>query len=312
MEKTNERSPKYVFLNLFTFALLYVSVVSFIALLFQYIGITFPDALQGYLYGSYDTVRSASAALLVCFPVFLGLSWLLQRDMRVTPNLRDMRIRKWLMSLTLFVAAVTIIIDLIQVIYRFYGGEITTQFFLKLLTVIVVSAAVFGYYFWEYRLEAAPSKIPFIVAIVTSVIVVATLISGFAIAGSPAHQRAVRFDEQRIADLEGLQSQIVTYWQTHSKLPAALADVTDGFSGYAVPTDPKNGTTYEYHVLGEFNFQLCGTFDTNSNNEQSSRYPDYGIVGVTGVNWNHGADRVCFERTIDPTVLLPTPTVKGK
>lgn len=305
MEKTNERSPKYVFLHLFTFALLYVSVVSFITLLFQYITILFPDQLQGYLYGSYDVVRGSSSALLVCFPVFVALSWMLQRDMRREPNLRNMRIRKWLMSLTLFVAAITIVIDLIQVIYRFYGGEITTQFFLKLLTVLTVAAAVFGYYFWEYRHENAPSNMPKIVAWVCGIVVLVVLVSGFFIAGSPSHQRSVRFDDQRIAELQDIQAQVVAYWQTQQKLPASLADLTSSLTGYVAPTDPKNGTSYEYHVLGDKNFQICATFESDSTATASTRYPDLGIIGVSGSNWNHGTGKVCFDRAIDSTVLQP-------
>jgi len=311
MDTLNERSPKYVFLHLFTFALLYVCVVSVIALLFQYISILVPDQLQGYSYGSYDTIRSTSSALLVCYPVFIALSWMLQRDMQKQPNLRDMRIRKWLMSLTLFVAAITILIDFIQVVYQFYGGEITTQFFLKLLTVLIIAAGVFGYYFWEYRRESTPSRLPHLLAWVTSAILLVILVSGFFIAGSPAHQRSVRFDEQRTTDLQIIQSQIVSYWQTQQKLPASLTDLTSSLTGYAPASDPKTGAAYGYHVTGEKNFQLCADFDTDSNSGgAAARYPDYGIIGLEGSNWNHGKGIVCFERTIDATVLLPVPVKK--
>jgi hypothetical protein len=305
MAKTNDRSPKYVFLHLFVFALLYLSVVSFITLLFQYITILFPDQLQGYLYGSYDSIRWTSSTLLVCYPTFLGLSWLLQRDMRKEPSLREMRIRKWLLSLTLFVSAITVIVDLIQVVYRFYGGEITTQFFLKLLTVMAVAGVVFGYYFWEYRREDSPSRMPKMFGWATGAAVVIAIVSGFFIAGSPSEQRGVRFDEQRVSDLQSLQAEVIAYWQQHDALPADLTELNNSLSGYTVAVDPELGTHYEYHVTGELNFQLCAEFDTESTADASKRYPDYAMGGVVGTNWNHGGGRVCFERTIDPAVLKP-------
>jgi hypothetical protein len=230
---------------------------------------------------------------------------MLQRDMRATPNLRDMRIRKWLMSLTVFVAAITMVIDLIQVIYRFYGGEITTQFFLKLLAVLAVSAVVFGYYFWEYRRENSPSKIPQIVAWVTSAVVLLTLVGGFLIAGSPSHQRSVRFDEQRVADLQNIQTQIVGFWQVQETLPTDLAELDRTGAGFVVPRDPVSDAAYVYHRLGDTNFQLCATFDTDSTAQASSRYPDYGIIGVSGTNWNHGGGEVCFDRAIDANTITP-------
>ncbi len=306
MEKTIERSPKYVFLHLFVFALLYVSIVSFITLLFQYISILAPDQLQGYLYGSYDGIRWSSSALLVCYPVFLAVSWLLQRDMRRQPNLRELRTRKWLLSLTLLIAAITIIVDLIQVIYRFYGGEITTQFFLKLLTVLAIAGIVFGYYFWEYRRENQPSGVPHIAAWVSGVALLVSLVAGLFIAGSPAERRMIRFDERRVTDLQQLQNEIASYWQRTESLPASLDDLVNDFSGYSMPTDPEHGTTYEYRVTGDLNFQLCATFNSDSTSRGASgRYPEYYMNGISGTNWDHGTGQVCFERAIDPNVLTP-------
>lgn len=284
--------------------MLYVSVVSFIALCFQYVNILFPDELQGSVTYAYDGIRWSSAALIVCFAVFLVLSHILSKEEKQSVQMREIRIRKWLLSFTLFVSAVTIIIDLIQLIYNFYSGEITTQFFLKVVVVLLVAGAVFGYYFWELKRSAVPTNLPTLCAWIAGAVVVVCIISGFFIAGSPSQQRQVRFDEQRVNDLSMIQSQVIYYWDQKGKLPTELADLDDDISGFITPVDPSTQLPYEYRAVEDLKFELCATFGTDQT-EKNSTPVEYGgrvmpIGGDYPQNWTHGAGRVCFERTIDP------------
>ncbi len=318
-EEKPKSSPKDVFMHLLMIATLYVSTFSFISLWFDYINFLFPDALNYYYQGILDGVLWATATLIVVFPVFVFLSWLLGKEMTAEPEKRELRIRKWLVYLTLFIAAIAIIIDVVQLIYNFLSGELTVPFFLKIFVVLLVAAAVFGYYLWDVRRKALmPTTLPKTLAQVVSTVVLGTVIGGFFIVGSPAHQRDVRLDNQRVSDLQNTQSQIINYWQQKEQLPEKLDDLRDNISGFVPPMDPETGVEYEYKIsdwcpptadcVGDGpnpTFELCATFKVASvGADATSRYSKPMPVGFSGdpysQNWSHEAGRACFERSIDP------------
>ncbi|HRH32483.1 MAG TPA: DUF5671 domain-containing protein, partial [bacterium] len=145
--KTLPRSTaRDVFSHLLAIATLYVGVISFTTLCFQYINVKFPDLLNLYYSGALDTIRQAMAALIVVWPVFILMSWLIQRDIKADPDKHNVGIRKWLLYLTLFVTSITIIVDLVTLINYFLNGEITTRFILK---VLVVPGGVVGLFRFE-------------------------------------------------------------------------------------------------------------------------------------------------------------------
>jgi cytochrome bd-type quinol oxidase subunit 2 len=92
------------------------------------------------------TIRWAIAVLLVSAPVFAWLT--IKNDRRIAQDAAQRRssVRKWLTYLTLFISALTFLIDASIVINNFLNGEITLRFILKALTVACVSAAIFIYY----------------------------------------------------------------------------------------------------------------------------------------------------------------------
>lgn len=302
MVRETGTTPKHVFMYLLLIAMLYVSVVSFIALIFQYINILLPDPIQNYFPSFYDTIRFSSSALIVAFPVYLLMSWLLQREYIAVPETKQLKTRKWLVYLTLFIAAVTIIIDLVQLIHSFYSGELTLSFSLKILTVLLVATSVFGYHLWDLQKEIT-SRGRKLIASITSILILITLIAGFLIAGSPKHQRNVRFDEQRVANLHGIQYQILDFWQRKDRLPENLSELTDNIHGYTAPLDPASHEPYTYEKKSDLTFVLCATFaaEQQDHNKRDYSYAPYpmGDFGAED-SWNHGAGYTCFERTIDP------------
>ena len=130
MKALPRSTAKDVFVHLFSIVTLYVSVFSFIALCFAYVDVSFPDALNFYYSGSLDVIRSSMASVMVMWPAFLGISWLMHRDAKADGERREVGIRKWLLYLTLFVTAITIVVDLITLVNYFLNGEITTRFIL--------------------------------------------------------------------------------------------------------------------------------------------------------------------------------------
>lgn len=326
MEKKNNHqhlSPKDVFLHVLLIITLYFSAGSFITLLFQFVNIGIPDVLtERYFYtpseSSYlEPLRFAVASLLVVFPSFMGVSWYLQRFYRAEPAKRELRLRKWLMNFTLFAAALIIGGDLVSLVNSYLGGELTSRFALKALSVLLVAGTVFGYYLWDIRQEHAPKNLKMI-SVPVSVVVGIGVVAAFFFAGSPQEQRALRFDNQRISDLQVIQSQIVSFWQRKEKLPVALAELEDDISGFQVPRDPETLGDYSYTMKGLLTFELCATFRKEGGSDQQpmstepvmlgSKAADIGTQGFS--QWAHGVGRECFERTIDKELYPPEGSVK--
>lgn len=148
-------SAREAFMYLVLFLTLYISAISFGTLLFQFINRAYPDVvIAPYYYdGTAEAIRWSTSSLVIAFPVFFYVSWLLQKAIRRDPDKRSSKIRKWLTYITLFIAAGIIIGDLIALVFNFLGGEITTRFLLKVLTVGFIAGSIFGYYLWDLRKE---------------------------------------------------------------------------------------------------------------------------------------------------------------
>jgi hypothetical protein len=296
MENQTEKiSPKHVFLHLFVIIMLYAATINFLTLAFQYINVWVPDTLSEisfYAQNQYhNIIRFALSAFIIIFPVFILTSWFLNRSYLKNPAVKDMKTRKWLIYFTLFVAALIIIGDLVGIVFTFLEGEITTRFILKALSVLFVTIIIFGYYLWDVRRKKAfKNHKKFVWTII--IIALITIIAGFFIIGSPKTERLERLDLERTENLSDIQWQIINYWQKKERLPEQLSDLEDDISGYTVPDDPITGESYEYQVKGEETFELCASFDLDSQEQTIARPKEE-------QNWQHGPGRTCFERTID-------------
>lgn len=308
-------TPKDVFLHLFNILIFYLTVIGFIMLYIQYINVWWPDTLNFYFTNIANIVRIATSIFVIGAPVYLITAWMLSKDLKANPEKRDLSLRKWLIYFTLFISAITIIVDLVMFVYNFLNGELTIKFFLKIVVVLIVAAAVFGYYLWELKRKEIVSKIPKLLAGVIVAIVIASVVIGILLIGTPVDQRNRRFDETRIQNLQNLQSQIVNYWIQKKVLPEKLNQLEDSISGFIAPTDPESKQAYDYKIANQLSFELCATFKTNN---QDFLPTDKGVKMTSPYdsfqqNWNHQAEKTCFTRTIDPELYKPTannPEVK--
>lgn len=310
--------PRDVFLYLLSIISLVASAVSSGILLFEYINVYFPDVISDPYFSPshyYGQMRSALAALVVFFPVYIWVSRFLKGDIEENPEKRDLKIRKWLLYLTLFAASLTIIGDLIALIYNFLEGELTLRFILKIISIFVIASSVFYYYLHELKDKIKEEDGFMKIFIWGAIIFVAAVgVSGFIIAGSPQSQRLVRFDERRVNDLQMIQGQIINYWQNKQVLPENLDQLVDDIYSVAIPADPKTGQSYEYEVLNSLTFKLCAMFETSTKVQTSQSkgrmmpiapapYGDY--YPFKDSTWDHEVGQVCFERTIDPQIIRP-------
>jgi hypothetical protein len=302
--------PRDLFLHLLAIVTLYWSAISFVTLLWQYINYFIPDVLNYYGGSFNEPMRFAIASLIIVFPVFILVSWFLNRIYKKEYVVRESKIRKWLLYFTLFASAVIVIGDLVSIINTFLGGDITTKFILKALSILLVAGLVFWYYLDDVRREI-PTKLAKSFAWATCIIVLVGVVEAFFIVGSPATARLIQFDQQKVSDLQGVQSQVVNYWQRKQALPSTLNILNDPISGFKIPLDPQNkdkGYVYEYNIKDAANlsFELCATFNKEGADQYGQVKPiSVPVMGFTADNWSHASGRVCFERTIDKQLYPP-------
>jgi hypothetical protein len=150
-------SARDAFLYLLMFSALYITAYQLGSMLFGFINLAFPIAGREELLGSYSnegierSIRFATASLIVAFPLVLALSMKLRREIRREPARRLSSIRRWLIYLTMLVAAGFIIGDAISLVYNLLEGELTVRFVLKVLVVAAITGAVFGYFLQTTR-----------------------------------------------------------------------------------------------------------------------------------------------------------------
>jgi hypothetical protein len=312
-------TPRDFFFWLGAIIALYASVTALITLLFEYVNYAFPDALAGYGDPYGGAVRFSMAMLIVMVPVLMILFRLIRGTIIAESAKEHIWVRRWAIVLTLFIAALTILIDLVTLINTFLGGEISVRFGLKVAIVLLIALGVFLHFLADQRgyWIKYPKKANW-VGIAVGVLAAVSVISGFFIIGTPTHVRMLRFDEQKVQDLQSMQYQVTNYYQVKRELPETLDQLSDPLSGYTVPLDPQSQASYEYVKTDKLQFSLCAVFNEPSpkmGGKGSFPQRDIGYLsyGPDSETWQHEAGRTCFERTLDPERYPPlSETLKGR
>lgn len=300
-------TPKDFFLWAGAMVALYWSVIAFVNLAFNYIDFTFPNPLMYYPTDPYQSgIGFEMASLIVLTPIFLTLMRFIRRDMEKDPTRADIWVRRWALYLVLFVAGIAMAGDLIVLLNAFFSGEaLTVSFFLKIAIVFLVAAVGFMHFiadvwgYWKLFPQRARS-----VAIALGVLVVFTVGSGFFVVGTPQQARLALFDEQKVQDLQQIQSRVIYIWQQKGTLPGTMSQIADPLSGFTVPTDSQTGAAYEYSTIGAKVFTLCATFNSLGGSSGQVR-GQANVQSLMQDSWLHNAGHVCFERTIDAQLYPP-------
>jgi hypothetical protein len=122
-------------------------------------------------------------------------------------------------------------------------------------------------------------------AIAGGVAMLAAVVAGLSLLGSPEHQRAVRLDDRRVSNLRTLSTLIGSELDRKKALPSSLASLDMGGNA---SRDPVTGVPYRYEAIGKNAFRLCATFDAASEGED--RTPRAANA------WVHAAGPQCFTR----------------
>jgi hypothetical protein len=304
-------SAKDFFINLGAIVALYTTVVSLLNLLFRVINVAFPQTLNNYYAGS-QSVSFPVATLIIFFPIFILLMWFLERSYKTEPDKKQLGVRRWLTYITLFVAGLTLAGDLVTVLYYFLDGrELTAGFMLKVLSVFVVILMVFLYYISDIRNKLTTKHRKMWLG-VSLVLVLGSIIWGFVVLGSPRTQQLIKYDDQKVSDLQNINSQIQNYYQIKNVLPTSLSDLAGSNTYYTAPLDMQSKQPYEYTKTGNLTYEICATFNKESTPNKGGylAQPTYGGDGFT--YWNHPASRYCFAQIINPNIYqkgVPIPAV---
>lgn len=113
-------------------------------------------------------------------------------------------------------------------------------------------------------------------------VVVAAVIAGLMITGSPQEQRLLRDDDERVNDLQRLSNVIQRYYRETERLPADLATLLNGWISQEIPRDPDTDAPYGFELIGATAYELCAEFSLES---RPIRQPEF---------WDHGMGRQCF------------------
>ena len=291
------------FLHLVMFAALYTAVIAAINLVFSLVNGLLPDPAVT-MYG--DTSREAQrgeirwgiAALIVSFPVLIGLAWQWLREARRAPERTRSATRRWLTYLTLFIAAIAIGVDVMTLVVELLGGAITMRFLLKVAALLVLAGGAFVYYLQTLRME--PDQLVRTglhrgFAWAAGGVAAAVVAAGLMVAGSPDAGRAAEFDTRRLEDIRAIHDAVMRIsfgdaWKDPSvpvtqvrPLPATLRAVARDASGVRPRLeDPESGAMYGYQVVGPSSFRLCAAFRTARD-------------GVAQPEWNHAAGLHCYD-----------------
>ncbi|MGH9379425.1 MAG: DUF5671 domain-containing protein [Thermoanaerobaculia bacterium] len=291
------------FLHLLTFAAFYTAAVSLIVLFFTYIGLALPDPAVDHptsLSPVLSGIRRSLAALIVAFPLYLWLTRFLVREQRAKPEKATSGVRRWLTYLTLFVAAATLMCDLIVLVYHLLEGELSLRFLLKVVVLGVIAAATFVYYLRTLRAPGAGgagARLHLGFGSLAAGLTAIAVIWGAIYIGSPAAGRTRRLDQRRVEHLQVIHNEVQdmtlgeTRWTRGDRrmlrpLPQSLDELMrQARSVRPEIRDPETGEPYGYQVLGEDRYRLCARFDRKRGERMQPR-------------WNHPAGHHCFDLNV--------------
>lgn len=285
-------------LNIGAIIALYTIVGNLLDLFFTVIDKAYPQITTSYNYYSSSSysISWPVSILIILFPIFVIIMWFLEKSYSREPEKRTQSIHKWLTYITLFIGGSILVGDLITVVYYFIDGqELTTGFLLKVFSLLAITLIVFLYYLADARNTLTPHKRK-IYLVLSLVVVVASIVWGFAVLGSPRTQQLLKYDTQKVNDLQSLNNQVQSYLSSKGALPKNI-DELKSLNYYSSLKDQQTGKLYEYVKVSETEYNVCADFNKASPSEEGGGYMAPPLYGYT--NWTHPAGHYCFKEKVE-------------
>ena len=95
------------------------------------------------------------ASLIVAAPIFVGFFMVVRRQIRKNPSVRALPLRKGVIYITLFIASIIVIADLIWNIYEFLSADFSANGLLHLLVLVLIAGSVIAYLSYDIKEDRA-------------------------------------------------------------------------------------------------------------------------------------------------------------
>lgn len=288
--KTDEKFKGHgaldAFLNLLTLITSGWLAWSLGAMSFQLTNKYFGTIVYGSTYFNESVLKTAIASALIVAPVYYFVMFALHRKYKAGELNQASGVHRWLTYLMLLISALSIIGSLIALISGFLNGDYTANVILKIITIIVIAGAIFGYYFYDLkRRDYARASLVSIVAGWSA----AALLSVFVVASffnitQPGLARLQLLDTQTVTAVNNVYTLVLTSYRGNGKLPQDL-----DMSQLVSSSDPAIYKKIGYRLINENQFEICAEFLAPTPAAKRELYLSYN----DGIWANHTAGKVC-------------------
>jgi len=305
MSKNN--APKFAFFYLLSLVALVFTALSVGIIVFQIINKEILDVIEQYQ-GMYSdgALKFAISTIIISTPIYYLTSRQIYKSLFKGELDEESGVRKWLTYFILLVAIVVMIGWLIGIINGFLDGELTTKFILKALTAIVISGSIFSFYLYDIRRENIKGRKDKVISTyfyASVVVILVVFVTSWFIVESPTETRKRKSDQNIINSFNMIDSGLNNYYQQEEALPQTLDELSD-YKYLKLSVDdlvnPITGDTYEYKVISENEYELCTTFQSDSQEYSENYYRDE--------MWPHQAGYQCLGQKINN--LLPAQPIR--
>lgn len=304
---TNKQNAKYAFYYLLSLVALIFTTISVGMIVYSIIDKTVPDALNTYISNYDGQLKFAISALIIAAPIFYIISNLIFRGLRKEELDKESGVRRWLTYLILLVSSLIILGVFIGIINNFLSGELTSRFILKAITMFIISAAVFSFYFYDIKREDLIKKdlVVRLFFFISLALVIAAFIAAFFFVESPKTARARRLDQILTNNISSLESSVNTYYEKNKKLPEnidALKAERNIYLDAVSLVDPETKEPIVYQKISDKEFQFCAVFRLDSAQANDERMMGAASYPAYKGDKSHAAGYQCIPGSLWETV----------
>lgn len=300
-DMNNHNSAKYAFYYLLSLVALIFTALSVGMIAFSIIDKSVGDALN---YSSVDgQLKFAISALFISGPIFYLMSFLINKGLQNGELDKESGVRRWLTYFIILVSSLIILGVFIGIMTSFLSGELTTSFILKSLTMIVIAAAVFSFYFYDIkRAEVKGTNTIIRIFFISSAsLVLIAFVAAWFFVESPRVARAKRLDQVLINNISSLESAVNSYYEKTKVLPDNLDQIKNSPELYIDMksfNDPETGAPIVYNKTSTSTFEFCANFRTDTKNTD-----DRNAFSYAGPNKLHLSGYQCLKGELWPQAI---------
>jgi len=294
----NKQNAKYAFYYLLSLVALIFVAVSVGMIVYSIIDINVPDALSNYFTNHDSQLKFAISALMIATPIYYIISNLIFKGLRKEELEKESGIRRWLIYFIILVSSVIILGTLVGTINNFLSGELTIRFILKAITLFLISASVFSFYFYDIKREDLIKKdlVVRLFFFISLGLILATFIAAFFFVESPKTARERRLDEIVVNNIYSLENAVNSYYDINKRLPDDLENIKKDNRFYLdknMLLDPETKEAISYQRISDTEFSFCATFRTDNRAGQDNNSRSLGYIAK-----EHAAGYQCLIGTL--------------